>query len=99
MNQLDPALLASIRRRSRCEWCGTPTPRGATPHHLWRKGTGGGQQLDHPWNLVALCMQCHEGAHLGHITRSDLLALVAAREGQFQNDVEAEIRRLRRMHR
>jgi hypothetical protein len=57
---------------------------------------GGGGRLDIRINLLALCWQCHNEVHAGHIQRCDLLAIVAARENCLQADIVSEIARLRR---
>jgi hypothetical protein len=77
-----------------CEWC--RRPGFCVGHHLWRKGMGGGAWLDLRINLVSLCPECHDEADAYKITRSDLLAIVAQREGCLQRDIEAVIERLRR---
>jgi hypothetical protein len=93
----DEEALAQCRSRNKCEWCGVKTPRGCDPHHYYfRKGFGGWGRIDHAYNLIALCRQCHEDAHFGHITRHDFLALVAAREGVLQGEIETYLRYLRR---
>ena len=57
---------------------------------------GGGGRLDVRVNLVALCRACHGLVHAGHVQRLDLLAVVSAREGVLQSDIEAAIWALRR---
>lgn len=92
--------LTLFRTQTKCSWCGHGTPRGCDPHHyFFRKGMGGWGRLDHPYNLVALCRQCHTDAHFGHITRHDFLAIVAAREGVLQRDILEVLGTLRRMPR
>lgn len=97
----DDALLQQFREARRCEWCGRAVSV-AEPAHIFAKGMGGGGRLDIPCNLVALgsafdCA-CHRRQHDGHEPLPhDLLALVAARYGVLQLDVENEIHRVRRL--
>ena len=94
-------LLDGFRMATKCEWCGRRISV-AEPHHVFTKGMGGGGRLDIPCNLVALggafeC-SCHRSHHDGHAPLTcDLLALVAARLGTLQKDIEAEIHRARRL--
>lgn len=96
MRIIDQALLAEFRAAPRCSWCGQATPDGCQPHHLWARGMGGAGRLDVRCNLIALCARCHREVHDGHILRIDLLAVVAVREDLRQDQIEAEIHRLRR---
>jgi hypothetical protein len=92
----NPKLLQKTRERMCCEWCGRPGAIQAA--HVYAKGFGGGFQLDHPYNTLALCVQCHAQHHNGERQiKDDLLALIAAREGVLQSDLEAELLRLRRI--
>jgi hypothetical protein len=97
VNVHDDAVLQAFRDAPACEWCKQPSRGYLEPNHYWvRKGMGGGSQLDHPWNLIAMCLICHQRFHAGHITRWCCLAIVAAREGVLQGEIEAELTRLRR---
>lgn len=97
-----PKTLKRFRDVGKCSWCGRPTPDGCDPHHLVKRGMGGGSRLDIPGNLVSLCrgyyrgqwVSCHDDAERGDITRESLLAVVAAREGVMQADILAEIKRV-----
>jgi hypothetical protein len=91
---IDFDALAACRNRPACECCKRRPPCEA--HHVWFRGMGGGSRLDVPINLIALCRQCHNQVHAGVIRRDDLLAIVALREGMLQDDIEAEINRLKR---
>lgn len=91
MKIIDEALLDCFRRKEACEWCHARTRAGLDPHHIIAKGMGGGNRLDHPWNLVALCRACHQLVHQGQILRIDLWAIVAAREGVLQEAIEREL--------
>ena len=93
----DADLLDEFRRKPRCEWCNARSRHGLDPHHVFARGMGGGGRLDVRINLVSLCRTCHGEVHGGRIMRRDLLAIVAAREGMLQDDVEREIYRLRRL--
>ncbi len=58
MTLKDDDVLRSFAGNARCETCGTYGP--VCGHHYWiRRGCGGGTRIDHPWNLIALCMTCH----------------------------------------
>lgn len=99
MKIIDNKLLSEFRTPGRCEhckaWCEI-----REPHHLWGRGMGGGSRLDIRINLISLGQvfqcPCHRDFHDGHILKATLLALVAAREGCLQSDIEREIWRLRR---
>ena len=101
MRIIDEKLLSRFRGPGFCDWC-KKYVRGRHPHHLWRRGIGGAWRMDLAINLAALCYafqggdNCHERAHSGEILRCDLLAIVAAREGVQQADIEREMWRLRR---
>lgn len=96
MRIIDEATLDLFRSKSHCEWCGRWTSR-PEPHHWIAKGMGGGRRLDVPWNLIALCgpnpmgVGCHRLAEDGHIPRRALLAVIAKRERQPQEAIEAEL--------
>ena len=77
---------------SRCEFCSRF--RSVVGHHLHSRGAG---RIDLPLNLIGLCAECHQAVHDGHILRADLLAVVAQREGLMQQDIEAEVYRIRRL--
>lgn len=99
MRVKDENLLALFRGAGPCGWCNRWC-RERHPHHLFGRGMGGAWRLDIRVNLIALggpfdC-NCHGQVHQGHIQRCDLLAVVAAREGVQQADIEAEVYRLRR---
>ena len=58
---------------------------------------GGWGRVDVACNLAALCAACHTAHHAGsRPLYCDLLALVAAREGLLQSEVEAAVACLRR---
>jgi hypothetical protein len=96
---IDEALLDRFRGRGRCEYCHRQC-RNREPHHIRQRGIGGWSRVDVPINLISLgsampgdC-NCHGRFHVGHIPRCDLLALVAAREGVLQGEIEAEMDRI-----
>lgn len=99
MRVVDETILKSFRHAGPCSWCGKWSSRREV-HHLWCRGMGGGSRLDIPINLISLgpwySCQCHALAQANQITRDDLLALVAAREGLLQDQIVDEINRLRR---
>jgi hypothetical protein len=57
-------------------------------------------RIDHPWNLMALgadwACQCHRLIHNGEVHIEQLWAIVAAREKQTPEVLEAEVKRLQR---
>ncbi len=95
MRIVDETVLDEFRGPGKCEWCGFRC-YALHPHHLWARGMGGGGRLDVRINLIGLCWVCHSDVHHGDISRQDLLAVVAAREGKLQSEIEEEIWRLRR---
>ncbi len=99
----DDAVLAKFRGPGPCEGC-KKYFRQRDPHHILRKGIGGGSQLDHPWNLLGVCRRCHDKIHAATLlikgrraTREDLFALVAIRESVPQHVVEEKLYELRRL--
>lgn len=81
MRIVDEQLLHSFRTKGRCERCHRPNPGGFTiPHHVFCRGIGGGTRIDHPYNLIALCHECHQAFHDGRIDREDVVTIVADRE-------------------
>lgn len=96
MQILNPNLLKRFREPGACAWCGRWCQHRHPHHYFFRRGMGGGSQMDHPLNLASLCAVCHEDCHWGRVTKWDLLAVVAAREGLQQADVEEKLYALRR---
>ncbi len=96
MKIISEATLKLFRGLHRCEWC-----RGlwhCDAAHVFGRGVGGGFRLDVPINLVSLCRPCHDAHHAGREpTRSDLLAIVAARHNLLQPVVEEALKLLRRL--
>lgn len=95
MQVISEKTLDLFRAAGACDWCKRFVQR-REPHHLYRRGMGGGGRLDVQRNLAGLCQRCHHDLHLGLITRADMLAVVAAREKCTQQDIKSEIARLRR---
>ena len=81
-------------KNPQCEWCGAVGL--VHPHHLWPRNIAAGGRLNIRINLIGLCSVCHNDVQAGLITRIDLLAVVANREGMMQDQIEAEIWRLRK---
>lgn len=90
--------LERFRRARRCEACGKASRHGLDPHHaLYKRGLGGGSRLDIPLNLVSLCRwPCHHHAEQGIITRQQMLAVIAKREGVSEIFVDSFLKRVRR---
>jgi hypothetical protein len=92
---IDKALLAEFRSPGYCEKCFLPCFWGRDPHHLFGRGMGGGKRFDYRLFLLSLCRFCHDDAHAGKITRAELVAIVAAREGVTAEFIEEENRHMR----
>ena len=56
-----------------CEHC--KNKRANDIHHIDNKGMGGSKTKDYIENLIALCRKCHEMAHNGELSESDLIYL------------------------
>lgn len=85
----DDAMLERFRLSPRCEHCGRPTPQGCDPHHLFKRGMGGGSRLDLAAFLIALPrIPCHADAESGAIKRNALLKIVGQREGVPWRQIE-----------
>ena len=76
--KVDEALLASMRVAGRCELCWL-WARRREPHHLKRRGMGGGDRVDTPSNLASLCPTCHDKVHRGEISSTEVEVVVARR--------------------
>lgn len=90
---IDEELLVEFRAARRCELCRRATPNGTDPHHCFSRGAG---RIDHAFNLISLCRDCHCRIHGGGLARERLLEIVAAREGTTVEAIREEIWRLRR---
>lgn len=77
MIHLDNDLLKEFRDKS-CEWCGLPPPND--PHHIFKRGFGGGNRFDIRFNLISLCRECHRKAECDIIRDSDLCRKIIERE-------------------
>lgn len=93
---IDEKLLEEFRQPGACEWCGY-WYEARQPHHLLARGMGAGRRIDHKFNLISLCYLCHNDVHNGKILKCDLLAVVSRREGKLQDEIEAEVNRIRRL--
>lgn len=69
-------------RKTYCERCHRAA--NIEPHHMFSVGAGG---CDIQENLIQLCTQCHIDTHAGHIERSELLTIVAEREGMTADEL------------
>lgn len=96
MQYLNADNLAAIRAMP-CRVCNAPPP--SLPHHYYyRKGFGGGSQIDHLYNLVPLDLACHDRAHYeGQPTREMFLEMVAARHNVLPSVITAELLRIRQL--
>lgn len=63
-------------RKDYCEYCGARA-RGE-PHHIRPRSLGGSDTRP---NLIQLCAECHTKAHSGKLSHTDLIPIVAKREG------------------
>jgi hypothetical protein len=93
----NPALMKAFSGPGLCSWCGKAVS-SRDPHHVVARGIGGGKRLDVSVNIVSLCTtfsgggNCHHMAHNGReITKSDLLAVIAAREECLQDEIEVVV--------
>lgn len=88
-------------RRRACELCGYRYE--VCGHHIIAAGIGGANRIDHPLNLVALCLVHHDWIHTrGGIkvpTQQDLWRLVAKRERVAFKDIEPALRCVERLPR
>ena len=95
MRIVDENLLERVRLGGQCCWCRRRTTQKLDPAHIIATGMGGGRRLDHPWNVVGLCRECHNQHHAGHRPLPcDLFLMVAHREGMLQEDIERELYRI-----
>ena len=78
---LSPETLARFRRPGPCAGCKVWCPV-RVPHHIIPRGLGGGNQLDHPFNLLSVgwWCPCHRLMQEGKISQEEQWALVAERE-------------------
>ncbi len=94
----DQALLREFSGLKFCEGCGQQA--FCEPHHITKRGMGGGSRLDVRWNIVALggafFCGCHKKADAGQITKDTLYRVVASREGKTLLWVKNTIKRLLR---
>jgi len=95
VRHVDEAMRARFRGVGRCPWCGQWAYLQCA--HVLARGMGGGRVLDVPINLVPLCARCHVDSHAGRRPLAcDLLAVVGAREGLLQHEIERRVRYLAR---
>lgn len=101
----NPALLRLMRKAGNCQWCGRWCQRREVAH-VFAKGMGGGKTLDVRINCLSVCLGKWAGNWRGcdvhgesHVKPADfdLLAVVAAREGELQDDIERAIRVLQNL--
>ncbi len=89
----DEACLDRFRGPGLCDFCKRLVSR-REPHHIIRRGLGGGSRYDVSYNLAALCavfsggLDCHSRVHDGHILRCEIVAVVSAREGVSYDELE-----------
>lgn len=96
MKKLDNDLLNEFRSPGPCEWCLAPCPI-REPHHLVRRGMGGGSQMDVRINLMGLCSTCHYRHHYSNVpTRDEILDYVAMREGMTPEELQDRLYLLQR---
>jgi hypothetical protein len=91
---IDAKLLNVFRDKRHCEYCKCFAWKRLEPHHLQRRKMNGWARLDIPINLISLCSGvygCHAKVTAGEIDDSEILALVATREGVLQSDIEQTI--------
>ena len=69
-----------------CERCGKPGHGGM--HHIRYRSQGGSDIRE---NLIRLCMYCHRGIHDARYDRTELIVIVARREGVTPEEVADSI--------
>ena len=62
---IDEAVLDVFRAKRLCEFCKKTSASRLEPAHIFAKGFGGGNRVDVPENMVALCLNCHQSQHDG----------------------------------
>lgn len=77
----DKKVIAAIRTNC-CEVCGAYTT--IEPHHVNTVGAGGGDIKE---NLIQLCTEHHIAAHDGALSKSELIEIIAQREGRSINEI------------
>lgn len=93
---VDDAALQLIRSLNRCEVC---NQRGMVDaHHVLHRGHGGGQRIDHSYNLLAICRLCHtklEVAQLSFcgrkVTIIDQYGFIGSRERLPPSDIQEAV--------
>src|SRR2546427_680078 len=94
MRIVNEDLLKEIRESGPCCWCGHRDVL-IDAGHIFPRGSG---RVDVRINLVPICRLDHTAHHAGQPPeQADLLALVAAREKCFQDEIRDVIWMLRRL--
>lgn len=88
---IDENLLDYFRQKKFCELCGARSPGRLDPHHVRKRGSGGGFQLDIVLNLVSLCpglwgQKCHVLKGDDPKMRTTFESIIARREGLENED-------------
>lgn len=78
MKIINPFAIAECRSIGFCEHCGHGDVLQI--HHLMAKGHGGAKRVDVAFNLICLCLDCHNKAHAGNITFDKLAGIILKRE-------------------
>lgn len=96
MQVLDEILMQEMRDAKRCNLCGKMRYYGCPmhPHHIARRGTGGGSRVDVRFNLLALHWDCHDSTENGHVPILVQWACVAAREKKTIEEVSSFVNAL-----
>ena len=85
---VDKKAIESVKKPY-CEVCGRWTY--CEVHHIIPCGMGGGNRIDHVYNLINICAgygDCHDKAQKYVISQHDLFEVVAKREGVSVEEVE-----------
>jgi len=94
----DEAMLKRFRGIGRCQLCNFPCA-AREPHHLIRRGFGGGTRFDVAINLISLGVafqcRCHRLISDEEIDREDVLTAVAMREETTLEAIEEAMRFIR----
>lgn len=94
MNTAEQKAIDQARNRPCCELCGTPNRDGLQAAHALTRGMGGSHDVNHPWNLLGLCLDCHQAQHSEGVL-GILFRLIARREGRSVEEIRDKVRELR----
>ncbi len=94
MNQTEQAAIDRARARRACELCGKPNTDYLEAAHALSKGMGSAHEINHDYNLLAFCRDCHQAQHTEGVT-GILQRLIAKRECRPVEVIRECVRKLR----